>query len=114
MRFVLRVYLGYERGCVKGVQEGRALLVGDEDLESADDLCQRDRTVILPVLDGFHVVDHDHEVFVFALVVDFGVVTVSASHFDGIEDWLRLVWVVCCPGFLEMCVSMWSRVVDGF
>lgn len=59
------------------------VLVCDEDFEAADDLRKGDRAVVLPVLDGLHVVDHDYEVFVLALVVDFGLGGVSAGHCCG-------------------------------
>lgn len=93
-----------------------ALLMGDEDFESIDDLCQWDGTVLLPVLDGFHVVDHDHKVLIFALVVDFGSRTVSASHLVGVgllvlvEIGLSVVleFVEKCAGCME-----WSGVVGG-
>lgn len=58
------------------------VLMRHEDLEPANHLRQGDRAIVLPVLDGFHVVDHDYKVLIFALVVDFGLMDVSASHVD--------------------------------
>lgn len=57
----------------------------DEDLEPVHDLREGDRAVLLPVLDGFDVVDKDDKIFVLPLVVDFGLVNVSAGHGC---DWL--------------------------
>ncbi len=56
------------------------LLVGDEDLECADDLCQRDGLVGLPVSCSLYVVDEDDEILVSALVVDLDLWCFTASH----------------------------------
>lgn len=55
------------------------VLVGDKDLPSVDDLCQRHRLVCLPFRDGLSALDEDNEVVVLALVVDLGLLCVS-SH----------------------------------
>lgn len=62
---------------------GEMVLMRHEDLELAHDLGQGGGAVVLPVLDGFDVVDVDDEVFVLALVVHFGKVGVSAGHCAG-------------------------------
>jgi hypothetical protein len=54
--------------------------VGDEDLERADDLCERDGLVGLPVLCRLHVINEDDEVLILALVVDLGLLCFTASH----------------------------------
>jgi hypothetical protein len=58
----------------------RDLLVGDEDLERADDLCQRDGFIGLPVLCRLCIIDEDDEILVLALVVDLGLLCFTASH----------------------------------
>ena len=60
----------------------RGLLVRDEDFEATDYLCQRNRSIVLPVLNSFHVVHKNDIVLFLALVMDFGLVRVSPSH-DG-------------------------------
>ena len=56
--------------------------MSDKNLEAADDLRQRDRSIILPLLDCLHVVDEDDKVVLLALVVHLRLVSVSARH-DG-------------------------------
>ena len=56
------------------------LLVGDEDLERADDLSERDALVGLPVLGRLRIVDEDDEVLVLALVVDHGLLCSASGH----------------------------------
>ena len=60
--------------------------MGHKDLESAHDLGERDRAVILPFLHRLDIVDHDDKVFIFALVVDFGLGAGSASHIGMVLD----------------------------
>lgn len=69
--------------------------MSDKDLEAVDDLGEGDGAVVFPVLDGLDVVDEDDEIFVFALVVDFGLVSVSAGHGCGLIwfDWEDFVMV---------------------
>lgn len=55
------------------------LLVGDEDLPSADDLSKRYALVALPLLDSIGTVDEDDKIVLLALVVDLGLSSV-ASH----------------------------------
>ncbi len=63
------------------VDEGwNHLLVGNEHFKRADDLCQRDCFVGLPVLCGFDVVNEDDEVLVLAFIVDLGLLCFSANH----------------------------------
>jgi hypothetical protein len=62
------------------VGAGIDLLVGDEDLEAADNLCKRDARVLFPVLDGLGAVDEDDEILGLALVVDLGLGSITASH----------------------------------
>ena len=56
--------------------------MSDEDLETTDDLGKWDAAVALPLLDSFDVVDHDHEIFLLALVMDFALGCVATRHFD--------------------------------
>jgi hypothetical protein len=59
---------------------GVNLLVGDEDLERADDLGERDGLVGLPVLCRLYIIDEDDEVLVLALVVDLGLLSFASGH----------------------------------
>lgn len=61
---------------------GLGLLVGDEDLEAADDLSEGHALVLLPVLDSLLAVGEDHEVVLSALEVDLDLGSVSA-HIGG-------------------------------
>jgi len=63
-----------------------AVLVRHEDLPAADDGCQGDGLVILPVADSLSRVDEDDEVVALALVVDLALGFVSARHCG---------WVLC-------------------
>jgi len=54
--------------------------VGDEDLERADDLGERDGLVGLPVLCRLYIIDEDDEVLVLALVVDLGLLSFASGH----------------------------------
>lgn len=66
------------------------LLVGNKDLERADNLRKRDRLIGLPVLGRLDIVNEDDEVLVLALEVDLNLLDVSASHdCDVVEG---LVW----------------------
>lgn len=58
------------------------LLVGNQDLETADNLCEGNAGVLLPVLESLGAVDEDNEVFGLALVVDLGLLSVATSHVD--------------------------------
>lgn len=75
------------------------ILVGDEDLESADDLSKRNRFVGLPLLCRLHILNEDDEVLVLALVVDLGLWYFSTSHDCGFwffvcRWWCDWYWVV--------------------
>ena len=59
--------------------------MSNKDFKAADDLCEWNRAVILPVLDSFDVVDVDNKVFLLPLVVDFRLRSVSARHVDGVK-----------------------------
>jgi len=61
-------------------------LMGYEDLKATDNLCQRDRAVILPFLYGFDIVYVDNEILLLALVVDFGLRSVSARHLGNVGE----------------------------
>lgn len=50
------------------------LLVGDKDLEGADNLCQWDGLVRLPVMSSLCIVNEDNEVLLLALEVDLDLV----------------------------------------
>jgi len=65
------------------------LLVGDKDLESADNLCQWDGLVGLPALCSLCIVNEDDEVVLLALEVDLDLVCFSTSH-----DCELFVWLV--------------------
>lgn len=65
---------------MRGKHEVINLLVGDEDLESLDDLCERNTLVGLPVLKRLGILNEDNEVILLALVVDLGFLGVSARH----------------------------------
>lgn len=69
------------------------LLVGDEDLEAADDLGEGHALVLLPVLDGLLAVGEDHEVVLGALEVDLDLGGVSA-HDGGCVCGMRWWWWV--------------------
>ena len=58
----------------------------NKDLESTDDLRQRDRAVALPFLHRLDVINVDHEVLLLALVVDFGLGCISTRHGNGLID----------------------------
>lgn len=74
------------------------LLVSDQDLEAADDLCKRNAGVILPVLNSLRAVNEDDKVLGLALVVDLGLSSVTASHDVSVcesrfgEKWLSVFW----------------------
>jgi hypothetical protein len=55
-------------------------LVGDEDLEGVDNVCQWNTLVRLPVLQGLSIVNEDDEVVLLALVVDLDLLSFTASH----------------------------------
>ena len=59
--------------------------MGDEDLERADDLRERDALVGLPLLCRLDVVDEDDEVLVLALVVDLGLLNFASGHDCGMR-----------------------------
>ena len=54
--------------------------MSDEDLESTDDLSEGNGAIVLPLLEGIDVVDHDDVVIFFALIVDFVQTSVSTRH----------------------------------
>ena len=56
--------------------------MGNKDLEATDNLCQRDRFVLPPILDSLHVVHEDDIVLLLTLVVNFGLVSVPTGHDD--------------------------------
>jgi len=56
------------------------LLVGNKDLERADNLCQWDGLVSLPALRSLRVINEDDEVVLLALEVDLDLDCFSASH----------------------------------
>lgn len=60
----------------------RDSLVGDEDLEAADDLGQWDGTVTNPLLHRLGIINEDNEVLLGTLVDDLGLGGVSTRHFD--------------------------------
>jgi hypothetical protein len=55
-------------------------LVGNKDLPAAHNLSERNRGVLLPVLDGLCAINQNDEVVLGALVVDLGLGSVSARH----------------------------------
>jgi len=64
-----------------------AVLVGNEDLEAVDNLCERNALVLLPLLNGLGALDEDNEVLALALVVALGLGGVSA-HVGCVGGWL--------------------------
>ena len=68
------------------------VLVCDKDLEAGHDLCQWDCRVGLPVLEDRGVVNKDNVVVFFALVVHFGLGSVSSRH-DGFGR-ICLLWMI--------------------
>jgi len=66
---------------------GLGLLVGNEDLEAVDNLCERNALVLLPLLNGLGALDEDNEVLALALVVALGLGGVSA-HVGCVGGWL--------------------------
>lgn len=67
-------------------RSGADLLVGDEDLEATDNLCERNAGVLLPLLNGLNAVNEDNKVLGLALVVDLSLSSVATSH-DDCRDW---------------------------
>jgi hypothetical protein len=65
---------------MRGKKRHHNLLSSDEDLEGADDLCQRDSLVCNPLFCRLCVVDEDNEVVLLALVVDLDLGCFTASH----------------------------------
>lgn len=59
-----------------------SVLVCAEDLPAVDDLCERNRLVALPLLDGLRTFHENHEIVILPLVVDLGVWGVAA-HVGG-------------------------------
>lgn len=55
-------------------------LVGDQNLEAANDLRERNARVLLPLLYSLGAVNEDNEVLGVALVVDLGLSSVATSH----------------------------------
>lgn len=53
----------------------------DEDLHSSDNLSERNRPIILPLLDGLGVFNKDEEIVGVSLVEDLLDFNVSADHF---------------------------------
>jgi hypothetical protein len=65
----------------RGIVEMRGnILVSNENLERADNLCQRNGLIGLPLLCSFCVVNEDDEVVVLSLVVDLGLGCFAFSH----------------------------------
>lgn len=58
-------------------------LVSNKDLKATDNMRQGNRTIVLPILYGFYIVNVDDKVLLLALVVNFGLGSVSASHRSG-------------------------------
>ena len=105
------------------------LLVRHEDLPAADDGCEGDRLVILPVPHSLSRVDEDDEVVALALVVDLALGFVSARHggwvggdvsWDGrgsvvVDWWIRLERISDCLQeedvlyYWEVCVERNKR-----
>ena len=56
------------------------LLVGHKNLEATDNIGQGNRSIILPFLRGLNVVDINDKVFLFALIVNLGLGSVSTRH----------------------------------
>ena len=52
----------------------------NKDLEPTDDLCKRDRAVVLPVLHRLRVIDEDDKVFCLSSVVHLALTSVSTRH----------------------------------
>ncbi len=52
----------------------------DEDLEAVDDLGERYRSILPPVVYRLKIVHEDHEVLFLALVMHLGIHGVSTSH----------------------------------
>jgi hypothetical protein len=63
-----------------GKQGTQNLLSCDEDLEYADDVCQRNGLVGNPLLGRLCIVDEDYEIVLLALEVDLDPVCFTASH----------------------------------
>ena len=57
------------------------LLVSDKDLESRDNLCQRDRAVTFPFLHRLNIVNVYYKVLLLTLVMNFRLRSVSTRHF---------------------------------
>ena len=55
----------------------------DKDLKAIDDLCERDASIALPVLEVFRRLNEHDEIILLALVVDFGHVCLSGRHLGG-------------------------------
>ena len=60
--------------------------MSDEDLEAANHLGKRNGTVALPLFHRLNVVNVDHKVLLFALVVDLGLGSVSTRHFAKLNE----------------------------
>lgn len=70
-----------------------------EDLEAVDNLSQRDRLVVPPLLDSCGTLDEDDEVVVCAFVMDLGQVVVAGDH---CEAWdFDVIWYVSCRSSVE-------------
>lgn len=89
--------------------KGWILLVSHKDLEAVHDLGEGDGAVVFPVLDGLDVVDEDDEIFVFALVVDFGLVGVSAGH-GCVFIWFDWEVLGCCLWWRMLVLSLGAGV----
>jgi len=59
------------------------MLSGDEDLEGANNLCERDGLICLPVFGCLSIIDEDNEVIFLALEVALGGVCFSLDHNGG-------------------------------
>lgn len=56
------------------------ILVGNKYLKAADNLCERDSPVVFPFFHRLDVVNVDYKILLLALVVDFGLLSVSTRH----------------------------------
>ena len=85
------------------------VLVRDKHLERADYLRQGNGFVFLPFLSTFFVVDHDDEVFIFALVVYASLECIATCHFlrglgmDIETMGMCFYWVVWFCGDISRC-----------
>ena len=89
------------------------LLVSDKNLESRDDLGQRDRAVALPFLHRLNIVNVYHKILLLTLVMNFRLRSVSTGHFAGnsrrvrVSTWRYAQQSIQCDGLVrEDCWRM--------